>query len=156
MNQQRRRREQQQRQRRRNRFVPPPPPPPLPIAVTLPAAATTAADADALASRCDAIELNPPPECRRPLPCDLRAFDPGPRFNAFVTAGRYGKSRKWAENNVDPANRHFQNGVEWWVHRALAHTAQISASKASAEESQPATPAFHLSRPCSRRYFASR
>ena len=48
-----------------------------------------------------------------------------------MTAGRYGKSRKWAENNVDPANRHFQNGIEWWVHRALAHTAQTSASKLS-------------------------
>lgn len=93
------------------------------------------ADADAMKKRlelaryCDAIEYDPPAQCRRPLPCDLRSFDPGVRFNRFVTQGRYGKSRKWAENNVDPASRHFQNGVEWWVHRALSHTSQTDASK---------------------------
>ena len=66
----------------------------------------------ALAVKCEGIEWAPPAECRRPLPCDLQAFDPGPAFNRDVVYGRYGKERKWAENNVDPASRHFQNGIE--------------------------------------------
>ena len=92
------------------------PAPPLVVVGAVGGANLTGA---ALARYCDAIEHNPPAECRRPLPCDLRAFDPGARFNRFVTAGRYGRERKWAANNVDPASRHFQNGIEWWVHRAL-------------------------------------
>lgn len=129
------------------RRVPPPPPPPLPApevsggagsaapAVSAPLPSATEDRAAIIAKRlevarfCDSMDIDLPPQCRRPLPCDLRAFDPGPRFNRFVTQGRYGRSRKWAENNVDPASRHFQNGVEWWVHRALSHTATADASK---------------------------
>jgi hypothetical protein len=48
-----------------------------------------------------------------------------------VTAGRYGRVKQWAKHNVDPASRHFQNGVEWWVHRALAHTATTEPSELS-------------------------
>jgi len=29
------------------------------------------------------------------------------------------QKKSWAKHNVDPANRHFQNGVEWWVQRGL-------------------------------------
>ena len=101
---------------RGRRFLSPPPPPPLPTTASVEEQAQQPSD---LAAHCDKFELSPPSECRRKLPCDLRTFDPGPRFNRFVIEGRYGRERRWAENNVDPANRYFQNGVEWWVHRAL-------------------------------------
>jgi hypothetical protein len=103
------------RRRRRWQQAEPPPPPPSPVVATVEGGRSGAS----LAAHCDGFELDPPAECKRPLPCDLRAFDPGPRFNRFVIEGRYGRERRWAENNVDPASRHFQNGVEWWVHRAL-------------------------------------
>lgn len=57
-----------------------------------------------------------PEHCRRKLPCDIRAFDPGVQFNRKVVKSQ---KKQWAKHNVDPANRHFQNGVEWWVQRAL-------------------------------------
>ena len=110
--------------RGRRRTLSPPPPPPQPSLLSLvndthveekPPARSGAE----LAAFCDKFETSAPPECRRPLPCDLRTFDPGARFNRFVVEGRYGRERRWAANNVDPASRHFQNGVEWWVHRAL-------------------------------------
>ena len=66
------------------------------------------------------------------MPCDLRAFDPGRQFNLAVTNGKYGRERKWAENNVDPASRHFQNGVEWWVHHALPPAPTTAAGVAGA------------------------
>ena len=87
------------------RRVPPPPPPPLPApevsggagsaapAVSAPLPSATE-DRAAIAKRlevarfCDSMDIDLPPQCRRPLPCDLRAFDPGPRFNRFVTQGR--------------------------------------------------------------------
>ena len=124
---------------------PPPMPPPLetttaqPLALpkTRPAAGggrrrRQQRDAnEQLARKCDAFEPGDriPAECMKPLPCDLRAFDPGAKFNRAVIAGRYGRERKWAQNNVDPATRHFQNGMEWWVHRALSHVATTSAEK---------------------------
>ena len=96
--------------------LPPPPPPSLTGAKGGPHGNRSGTE---LAAFCDKFGTAAPAECRRPLPCDLRAFDPGPRFNRFVVEGRYGRERRWATNNVDPASRHFQNGVEWWVHRAL-------------------------------------
>ena len=57
-----------------------------------------------------------PSHCRRKLPCDIRAFDPGARFNRKIVQSQ---KKAWAKHNVDPANRHFQNGVEWWVQRGL-------------------------------------
>lgn len=71
------------------------------------------------AHKCEMAEWMPPAHCRKHLPCDLRAFDPGRAFNHDIVAGKYGRERLWAKNNVDPASRHFQNGVEWWVQHAL-------------------------------------
>ena len=108
--------------RGRWRTVSPPPPPPVPQqlnATHIEQEKPAGRSAAELAAFCTAFETAPPPECRRRLPCDLRAFDPGPRYNRFVVEGRYGREKRWAANNVDPASRHFQNGVEWWVHRAL-------------------------------------
>jgi len=88
--------------------------------------------ASALALRCERAAYPLPRECRKTLPCDLRAFDPGRQFNLAVTNGKYGRERKWAENNVDPASRHFQNGVEWWVHHALPPAPTTAAGVAGA------------------------
>ena len=79
-----------------------------------------------------------------PPPVALRSALLRPRraLQQFVTQGRYGKSRKWAENNVDPASRHFQNGVEWWVHRALSHTSQTDASKLMGAKKVLSPPTF--------------
>ena len=57
-----------------------------------------------------------PAHCRRKLPCDIRVFDPGARYNRKIVQSQ---KKAWAKHNVDPANRHFQNGVEWWVQRGL-------------------------------------
>ena len=57
-----------------------------------------------------------PLHCRRKLPCDIRAFDPGAKYNRKIVQSQ---KKAWAKHNVDPANRHFQNGVEWWVQRGL-------------------------------------
>ena len=70
-----------------------------------------------LAARCEKSARSPPAECRRRAPCDLRVFDPGRAFHRDVIL--QSRPREWAKNNVDAPNRHFQNGVEWWVHRAL-------------------------------------
>jgi hypothetical protein len=66
---------------------------------------------------CEAEGWSVSPGCRRTLPCDLRTFDPGPAFNREVLA--QSRPRQWAQNNVDAPNRYFQNGIEWWLHRAL-------------------------------------
>ena len=99
-------------------------------ASSAPSPPTTAASA--LALRCERAAYPLPRECRKTLPCDLRAFDPGRQFNLAVTNGKYGRERKWAENNVDPASRHFQNGVEWWVHHALPPAPTTAAGVAGA------------------------
>ena len=84
------------------------------------------AERQALARRCERGGWDLPDECRRAVPCDLRAFDPGPKFNRDVL--KNSRERAWAKNNVDAPNRHFQNGVEWWVHRALPRaTSNVSA-----------------------------
>lgn len=71
----------------------------------------------ALVRTCERGDWSTPAECRRSLPCDLRAFDPGPAYNREVI--QKSQPREWATNNVDAPNRYFQNGIEWWLHRAL-------------------------------------
>ena len=103
--------------RGRRRSSPPAPPPP-PHGQQQDAAAggaERAAACKAMAKGRGVWDL--PQRCRRTLPCDIRAFDPGARFNRDIV--RPGRVKQWAKHNIDPANRHFQNGVEWWVQRAL-------------------------------------
>jgi len=79
---------------------------------------------DPLAAKC--VGWDYPAECRRKLPCDLRSYDPGAEFNRGVL--ERSRPREWATNNVDAPNRYFQNGVEWWLHRALpAATPNVTA-----------------------------
>ena len=70
-----------------------------------------------LTSQCELGNWKLPLQCRRPLPCDLRHFDPGAQFNRKLL--QRARSRVWAKNNEDAPNRHYQYGVEWWLYRAL-------------------------------------
>ena len=77
-------------------------------------------------SRCEVEGWSIEPRCRRTLPCDLRAYDPGASFHRDVIDKS--RPREWAKNNVDAPNRFFQNGIEWWLHRALPPaTSNVSA-----------------------------
>ena len=105
----------------RSRRLPPPSPPPGSNATLLPQ------------ERCKTSGRGVwdlPAHCRRKLPCDIRAFDPGAKFNRKIVQSQ---KKAWAKHNIDPANRHFQNGVEWWVQRglppALTQPAQLRGAK---------------------------
>ena len=55
-----------------------------------------------LASQCELGNWKLPLQCRRPLPCDLRHFDPGAQFNRKLL--QRARARVWAKNNdTEPA-----------------------------------------------------